>query len=196
MSRVRPIALQPLFLIGLAAVLLFDSGNNALAALLASLWHEAGHLIAMKYLRVPIKSVAVSGLKIEIVSHLHLSSQRIQTAVAAAGIVANIAAALLTRVLLCAFDAIFLQTLFYANLVIAAVNLTPLSGLDGGDLYDQMIFSVSSGILKKTALILRVLLLTVVLAVALLLLWRHHNPILCLFLLLVAASNRKGKKLF
>lgn len=114
------------------ALLTLLSGNYALLGLAACLWHETGHLIAMKFRKIPVKRVVFYGAGIKIIPDKLISFTGFETGfwVLISGSAANFTAA---AVLYNAENADI--KLFAAiNLVIGLFNLLPLWYLDGGKL--------------------------------------------------------------
>lgn len=188
------VTVQPLFLILLAISLLTDAGDTTLCILLAVLLHEGGHLLVMRLCRVRVCRISLEGLRIEICSELFCASCAAQLAVCAGGVLMNIAAAVLLIPIFSCHP--FCKHLCYAQCLIAAANLIPLDGLDGGDLYRFLIFFVSRGILQKILQILRILLVLSAAGISVWMLIRFRNPVFAAFLLSVILTQRKGRNRF
>ena len=127
------ISLSPLFVMRLTAILLIDKTGQAGVILLCSLFHELGHLIFMIILGFPPKSIALLPLSADIKMSEKLLPLKAELAIHMGGILTNFA---VSSVFILAFfvwrnDTFLL--FFAANLIIALFNLTPISGLDGGN---------------------------------------------------------------
>lgn len=128
----------------LLLVLLFlwiDSSVYALLVLLAAALHEGGHLRAMRLCGVAVEQVNLRAFGIEIVADgLRHLSYRDEAAVAFSGPLANLLAALLTAGIVL-MTGPFEGALFFlvANLALAALNLMPVPGLDGGRMLSALL---------------------------------------------------------
>ena len=120
----------------LALFFVFDEDGLALYFLLPVFAHELGHLTAMRLLGVKIRSVRLSafGIAIQKEGGLKLSYAK-EIIVAAAGAFANLGLALVFSFFPHDFDEPGRVTLFMAaNIAVAAFNMLPIGGLDGGSL--------------------------------------------------------------
>lgn len=188
------VTLQPLFLILLAFSLLLDAGDTTLCVLSAVFVHEGGHLLMMGLCRVRVRRISFEGFRIEISSDLSDTPVIVQAFVATGGVLAN----LVLMLLLIPFvsEHLFLTHCCYAQGLIAAANLVPLEGLDGGDVYRFLIFFASRGILQRILKILRVILLTAAVGISLWMVISFHNPAFALFLLATVITQRKERNRF
>jgi Zn-dependent protease len=119
------------FFAAVAVLFLFYDEKIALWGLYAAIIHEAGHLIAMSFCDIPVKSVTFYGAGISIDTKHSRDFLPCSTDlfILFAGAALNFA--------VCAYCAIFFENaaikLFGAiNLVIGLFNLLPLSRFDGG----------------------------------------------------------------
>jgi Zn-dependent protease len=119
------------FFAAVAVLFLFYDEKIALWGLYAALFHETGHLIAMFFCDVPVKSVTLYGAGIAIDTKHSRDFLPVKTDlfILSAGAAVNFA--------VCAYCEVFFENaainLFGAvNLVIGLFNLLPLSSFDGG----------------------------------------------------------------
>lgn len=119
------------------ALLTLLSGNYALLGLAACLWHETGHLIAMKLSKIPVKMVVFYGAGIKIVPDklINFTGFWSSFTVLISGSAANFIAA----VLLYMWGTPAAELFAAINLVIGLFNLLPLRYFDGGKLLVLMI---------------------------------------------------------
>lgn len=115
-----------------AALLTLLSGNYALLGLAACLWHETGHLIAMKLCKIPLKKVVFYGAGIKIVPDklINFTGFGSSFLTLISGSAANFAAA----AALWGTPNADLKLFAAINLVIGLFNLLPLRYFDGGKL--------------------------------------------------------------
>lgn len=115
-------------------------GGYAAVGLGACIWHELGHLAAMRVLGIPVKKVFFYGAGIKIVTDRQLEYAPFKTgfAVLIAGCAVNFAAA----AVLYQFDDTGLKLWAAVNLVIGTFNLLPLQNLDGGKIIILLIRSI------------------------------------------------------
>ena len=94
--------------------------------LLAAAAHEAGHLFCLQLFRVPVKSICLTAFGAEIHASLLSLSYPQEIATAFSGPFVNL--------LLASFSARFREGYLFAgiNLLLALLNLLPITGLDGG----------------------------------------------------------------
>ena len=124
------------FFAALALFLVFDKDGLALYFLAPVFVHELGHLAAMRLLGVNIRSVGFSafGIDIQKAGGLGISYAK-EIIVASSGALANLALALGLSFFSHDFDNPGRATLFMAaNIAVAAFNMLPVGGLDGGSL--------------------------------------------------------------
>ncbi len=123
---------SPLYFIITAFCFIIDSSGVMPTVVLSSILHEAAHIAAMSILRLP-------PLKIEIMPYGMLleappSSELSELGVAAAGPASNALAAFASAVIFSKHESETAALFFLVNAIIAAVNLLPVAGLDGGDI--------------------------------------------------------------
>ncbi len=128
------IRVSPFFVLLLAAFIYIDGTGFALLLLAAAALHEAGHLIALRGCGVSIEEVGLRTFGIEMVTgDTRYLPYRSELMIAAAGPVSNLFAMLVTLGAVAAIGPFWGALFFVAcNAALAAVNLMPVSGLDGG----------------------------------------------------------------
>ncbi len=134
--------------------------------LLAVLLHEGGHILVILFNRLPIKRAVFGPFGIR----LSLGKSRIpsysgELAVYAAGPVSNLLTAALINLLPVKSPAVML--FIAANCAIAAFNLLPIRGLDGGNMLSAAMGGISrSGTVDTIVDVISLALLVALLAVA------------------------------
>ncbi len=123
-----PIKMSPFSLIFFLFLLWLEPSAYTSLPLLAALWHETGHAIALRLTGIRIRKIEIYPFGVEIQT-LGVGSYRDDLLVSGAGCFANLLA--------CAFCAPHLAhngalIFFCANLTLALVNLCPVDTLDGG----------------------------------------------------------------
>ncbi len=120
----------------IAIMLIFQPPDIALPSLAAAVIHECGHLFAARVLGIGLHSLEIGPLGATIKTHGALISYGREWALCAAGPGANLISAALTY-LLFADTAGFSShgtafNFFAVSLFLAALNLLPIDGFDGG----------------------------------------------------------------
>ncbi len=132
------IDLSPLFFIFCALLIFFDKTGLMSLSILSSLIHEISHIITMNLVKCPPRNIIIKPYGLEIVGGVcdsYLSSCLISLS----GPVANIIFALLSGFLFGAFKEYNLLVFAVINTAIAGLNLLPVKGLDGGDVWGLII---------------------------------------------------------
>lgn len=127
------VILSPLFFLLLAAMFLVDRTGIITLALLSSVIHECGHLVAMRLCKQPPLEIRITPCGMELTRGLS-SSHRDTIIIALSGPFANM---LLMMILLPFAEHcphIFLIYGIAVNAFIVLLNCLPLRGLDGGEL--------------------------------------------------------------
>jgi Zn-dependent protease len=131
------------FFAAVAVLFLFYDEKIALWGLYAAIIHEAGHLIAMFFCDIPVKSVTLygAGISIDTKHSRDFLPCATELFILFAGAAVNFA--------VCAYCAVFFENaavkLFGAiNLVIGLFNLLPLSSFDGGRIISALIRAICS----------------------------------------------------
>lgn len=126
------------------AVQLFTDSPLFAASLLAALFHECGHLLAARLLRIPLRLLEIDLMGARIYPVGALPSYRAEGILAAAGPVAS----LLLALPLMGSENPLLAAVRFSTLSFAIFNLLPIEGFDGG----RMLFAVlSSNFHEKVA---------------------------------------------
>lgn len=124
------VSVSPLFFGVITFMLLTDKSGTALAAVLAIITHELGHIVAMKFCKRRIKSVDFSPSAILIKGNCGASFWD-DLLVYSAGVISNLFFAVFFFI---AQPLLNHSLLFYiaAQILIAAINIIPAEGTDGG----------------------------------------------------------------
>ena len=139
--RWGPIWISPWLIVLIALFFFIDSSIYAPLVVLSAMLHELGHLAALRNYGVAIEDVRLHPFGIEIKApKLAYLPYRDELCVAAAGPLANVLAALCT-VAIVALVGGFDGALFFTvcNLALAALNLMPVTGLDGGRMLSSLL---------------------------------------------------------
>lgn len=125
------------FFATISLVILLNDNNYAVYALIACIFHECGHLIAMRFTGQKIKTLLFYGAGIKIVKSKNnaISSFKNDFIVAVSGCVVNIVLFLCCIKINNTDIALF----GYINLIIGLFNLLPISSLDGGTLISLLL---------------------------------------------------------
>jgi Zn-dependent protease len=128
------IRVSPFFVLLLAAFLIVDGTGFALLLLTAAMLHEAGHLVALKGCGVGIEEISFRAFGVELTTgDTRYIPYRSELIIAAAGPAFNLLALIVTLGAVAAVGPFWGALFFVAcNAALAAVNLMPVSGLDGG----------------------------------------------------------------
>lgn len=178
-----PCHVSVLFPALLTALLLCQREGLAVSCLLASLMHEAGHLLAMFLLGVPPADCTLGMFGLRIRLGCRLAGYGYTIIIALAGPLANgLFAALFWRCGLVQTAAV--------HLLLAGLNLLPLTGLDGGELLRCFLCLLGWEQAQGTVLrIAAAVLLVPMLAAGLwLFLYRNGNPSLIVVSLYLAVA--------
>ena len=139
--RLGRLCIAPSFVLLIGLFLLADRSIYTVLVIAAAALHEAGHLRALRLCGVGTREIILRAFGIEIVANglCHLPYQD-EAAVAFAGPLANILAALATAAIVL-LTGPFDGALFFlvANLALAALNLMPIPGLDGGRILSALL---------------------------------------------------------
>lgn len=114
------------------ALLTLLGGNYVLLGLAACLWHETGHLIAMRLCKIPVKRVVFYGAGIKIVPDKLINFTGFWASFLA--LISGSAANFTASAVLWSTPNADLKLFAAINLVIGLFNLLPLRHLDGGKL--------------------------------------------------------------
>lgn len=126
------------------AVQLFTSSSLFAASLIAAFFHECGHLLAARALRIPLRLMEIDLMGARIFPAGLLPSYKAEGLLAAAGP----AASLLLALPLTGGDGALTTALRFSTLSFALFNLLPIEGFDGG----RVLFAVlASRFHEKTA---------------------------------------------
>ncbi|MDR0991747.1 MAG: hypothetical protein LBL87_02465, partial [Ruminococcus sp.] len=119
------------FFASLALLFLFYEGKTALWSLYACLIHEAGHLFAMYFCGVPVRSVMLygAGIRIDCKNPRQFLPPFTDFFILSAGPAVNFAVCLYCMLF---FENTNLRLFGAVNLVIGLFNLLPLTQFDGG----------------------------------------------------------------
>ena len=138
-----------------------DRTGYMLPTLFAIICHEAAHLFMMWVLESAPLSIRLIPASVQINRKISFSPKN-DILIAAAGPVANIILFLCLYINYSAFGNISVLCYALLNLIIAAFNLLPVKGLDGGTILYNILCKLKGH--DKAALIMRII--TVILAVA------------------------------
>ncbi len=124
------------------ALLMLLGNGYAVLGLAACIWHEFGHLIAMRICNIPVKRILFYGAGIKIMpdKQFCFTDFRTEFFVLIAGSAANFAASAVSGF----FDAAELKLFSVINAVIGVFNLLPVQYLDGGKLLTAVIYRICS----------------------------------------------------
>lgn len=150
-----------LFMAAVTIMLATDRTGYMLPTLFAIICHEAAHLFMMWVLESAPLSIRLIPASVQINRKISFSPKN-DILIAAAGPVANIILFLCLYINYSAFGNISVLCYALLNLIIAAFNLLPVKGLDGGTILYNMLCKLKGH--DKAALIMRII--TVILAVA------------------------------
>lgn len=157
-KRILRIGIIPAVLI--SAMLIFQPPGVTVMSLLAAALHECGHLLAAYLLRIPLRSLCISGLGASLRVQSSLISYSREWLLCAAGPFANFLSAFFTYLIYirggspseCA------EWFFAASVMLGALNLLPSEGFDGG----RMLYcctaqlwgvSLASGVLSASSFV-------------------------------------------
>ncbi len=129
--------ISPLFFILLSLITLFDESGFCVFSLLFSVFHEICHIIMMKLLRYPPNRIAVKFYGLEI--YAHVADVKASVLIALFGPIGNIFLFMLFVIFYCFFKIERLIIFAFMNLAIALFNLSPINGLDGGDVISYLL---------------------------------------------------------
>lgn len=118
----------------LLAVQLFTDSPLFVAGMLAALFHECGHLLAARLLRIPLRLLEIDLMGARIYPAGALPSYRAEGLLAMAGPTAS----LLLALPLIGSSSPLLAALRFSTLSFALFNLLPIEGFDGG----RMLFAL------------------------------------------------------
>jgi len=137
------IYLSPLFFAVTVFMILIDKSSTAPAVILAMLFHETGHISAMKVYSVKVRALGFYPSSIIIKGNSGTTFWE-EISIASAGIVFNLAFAITLVIAEMVFG---VNLLYYiaANILIAAVNILPAEGLDGGTILKILLRQRVSG---------------------------------------------------
>ena len=135
--RIKKLCTKPSFLLLCAVVIFFFDFGTAAAIIFAIVMHELGHIAAILLCGGQIRKINLSGVGAEIVVGGAFSYGK-EMLTAIAGPAASLVAAVLSAGLA---KAAVMEELYVAagvNLLYGAVNLLPLSPLDGGHIINSL----------------------------------------------------------
>ena len=123
--------------------LVFTHSYLSIAALLAALLHELGHIVAAKICDIPLKEIRLDIFGAAITPQKAFCSYKKEIALAAAGPIVN---AVSVFVLFPFFNGLceFVKLFVVASLFLGALNLLPISDFDGGRILYCMVAYKSS----------------------------------------------------
>ena len=138
-SRLKGVPTVRVSIFAIAAVIAFFAADTSVWTLLcisAAVLHEAAHIAAVKLCREKIESVNIYPFGAEINIKGGISTYANDLAVSSAGVIAN-SAVFLTFF---SVDNLYCKFFAAANIVLAAVNLIPVKGLDGGRIAESLLY--------------------------------------------------------
>lgn len=185
------VSADPLMLMMLAAVLIFDEGIASLCMLAAIMIHESGHMLIMRILGVKIARVRISGLNIGIIRKTGQKKPWVEMLISAGGILFNTLCVGML-LLICPKDAL---ALIYANTTVILANILPIEGLDGGDIHELVLQNMKNHTLRASWIGFKILVITGAVFISFLLAVKYNNPSLGIFLLYTLVSGRMNKRL-
>lgn len=126
----------------ISLMLLFNNNIYIILCLIACIWHETGHLIAMLINNINVEKIKFygGGIKIYPDKSLSFTSSKIGFAVLLAGSTLNF----ITFVMLKNSKNELLSLFAAINAIIAAFNMLPLQYLDGGKIFVLIIRNICS----------------------------------------------------
>ena len=125
------IVLRFWFFVSAALFAMISNQPIVLFVALPILIHELGHILALLVCGVRIRSVVFGLVSVDIVRHSGMMETAKESLVGMGGVAANLLAA---SVLYMFSPGETIRPLIYTNIAIAAFNLLPIRGLDGGNL--------------------------------------------------------------
>lgn len=151
--KISGIKTEVSFLFAAIIALLFITDKTGLFApsFLACVFHEAGHLFAMKAVKAEVKSISLKPAAVEITRNPCKDTKSI-VIIQISGPLANIVLFALFLILFKALHYDIFLIFALINLAYGAFNLLPVKGLDGGNLLYTLICRFHSARKAETAL--------------------------------------------
>ena len=180
---------SPLFFIMLCAMMLIDKTGLTSVSVLCSLLHEMGHIFTMHTLSAPAYKISVNvyGMDIE---YRTLPSFLSSILISLSGPAANLTAALLLLPMYFLTKHLPIVDHIVVNLILAFINLLPVSGLDGGDvLCNLLLRRFDYDRAKKISSLIGTVTAFSVLSVSVFVLIKLKNPSLILLALYLLMLN-------
>ena len=138
----RNLLIHPMALLFFAGMILTDRSGLGLVTLMAALFHELGHLLVARMMRVPLGGLKLDllGARIEVKgSYLSYGEEWL---LAAAGPLSSLIASILASTF---WRISSLSVMFScASLVLGVLNLLPIRTFDGGRMLETMLLSITS----------------------------------------------------
>lgn len=130
---------------GLTILLVFDPTGMALCALTASVFHELGHIFAMRFYGTKVKEINFSVFDIGIIdSEKKQRGIKAEIIITLCGVFVNIVLFFISFMLYNVFKFQLLKYFATANLTLGVFNALPVDSLDGGNAV-QMILERNFG---------------------------------------------------
>ena len=136
-GRVR-VDLSPLFFIFCALLILVDKTGMMSASIIASLIHEFSHIFSMNLVKCPPRNIKIRAYGMDIVGGI-CNSFSSNSIITLSGPFSNIVLSMISFMLYQKYATYFLLSFTVINASIAALNLLPIKGLDGGDFFESLI---------------------------------------------------------
>ena len=127
--------IHPLFAFVLTLALLLDTSGVLFFSLLATLMHESGHLVLLRLWKRSVRQISFTPFGIQIEAEQSLvTGYREELLIAAGGPAVNILLFLACWPIFLSCNVQVVGLFAVANLVVGAINLMPISGMDGCDI--------------------------------------------------------------
>ena len=179
------ISISILFFAFIAVLFMFDQTAMMGLSLLAAILHETGHVLMMKAMKCPAKSIALKPGAVVINTAKIQKSYKQDILISIAGPLTNFMAAVFCVLLMNYLESPFISSFFWINAALGTFNLLPIHGLDGGRILQSILLQkMNANRTNITILILTIIIITVILSAGVLLFLSEHRN---LSLLIVGA---------
>lgn len=186
-----------MFVMVITALLLLDTTGQIPVILLATIIHEAGHLIVMGALHRLPRKIRFLPFAIDIVAGPGCSSPLQEALIHSSGILSNIICFIGSLVGWRFWPSELLLIFAAANLGILLFNLFPVLSLDGWHIVHCLLsaFGLCEPTTDKIMALISTVFLSILCGAGIFLTIRHYNPTLLLFCIYVFILSFSPKKL-